>query len=212
MAIVAAESLRQAQLPLRDVAERKLDPSAVHVSAEALEAGLGQVLASPKDAGIVELIVCRPSSGQRQTVTDGLFDRAQGLIGDNWLQRGNARTPDRQADPNAQLTLMNSRATALIACSKDRWALAGDQLFVNFDLSVANLPVDSLVKVGEATIVITANPHLGCAKFLKRFGEDAMEFVNSPRGRELRLRGVNAKIVEGGRIRVGDVISRIDRR
>jgi hypothetical protein len=187
-----------------------LDPGAVHVSAEELAAGLEQVLASPKDVGIVDLIVCRPSSGQRQTAADGHLNEVRGLLGDNWLERGSARTPDRRADPNAQLTLMNSRSIALIACSKDRWALAGDQLFVDFDLSVANLPANSLIKVGEATIMITAPPHLGCAKFQKRFGEDAMEFVNSPRGRELRLRGVNAKVVEGGRIRVGDAISKIE--
>ena len=104
---------------------------------------------------------------------------------------------------------MNSRAIALIAGTPERWALAGDQLFADLDLSIVNLPTGSRLRVGEAVIEITSRPHLGCAKFKARFGEAALDFVNSPSGRELRLRGANARIVTGGLIRIGAPIEKL---
>ena len=129
-----------------------------------------------------------------------------GLVGDNWLQRGNTRTPDGRADPEKQLNLMGSRVVALLAQDKARWPLAGDQLYVDFDLSLANLPPGSRLAMGEAVIEVTPPPHTGCKKFVERFGVDAMKFVNSKVGRELNLRGVNAKVVTPGKIRRGDAV------
>jgi MOSC domain-containing protein YiiM len=58
--------------------------------------------------------------------------------------------------------------------------------------------------VGQAVIEVTPQPHTGCGKFSARFGVDALRFVNSPDGRLMGLRGVNAKVIQPGRIRTGD--------
>jgi MOSC domain-containing protein YiiM len=107
-----------------------------------------------------------------------------------------------------QLTLMNVRSATLIAGAPDRRQLAGDQFFVDLDLSVENVPPGSRLKLGDATVEITEIPHRGCGKFSARFGVDALKFVNSEVGRELNLRGVNAKIIDGGVVRRGDAISK----
>jgi MOSC domain-containing protein YiiM len=177
-----------------------------HIAAEVLEAGVDHIRQSPKTSGIVELIVRRPDTGLRDTPPEARLDESVGLVGDNWLARGSRMMPDHRANPDAQLTLMNARAIALIAGAPDRWALAGDQLYVDLDLSTANLPAGARLQVGEAVIEITAEPHTGCGKFKARYGPAAVALVNSPEGRELCLRGVNARIITGGNIRVGDVV------
>jgi hypothetical protein len=180
-----------------------------HFPTKTLEAGLETIRASPKLASRIDLIVRRPASGIREFPDEARLDEASGLIGDNWQQSGSSQTADGRAHPDMQLTVMNSRAIALIAGSDERWPLAGDQLFIDLDLSIANLPAGSRLRVGEAVIEITAPPHTGCAKFKMRFGAAALAFVNSPHGRELRLRGANARIVSGGVIRVGGDVVKI---
>ena len=177
-----------------------------HLSLAELERGLDEIRRSPADGGALALIVRRPARGERETLETGELDAGVGLVGDNWLARGSSATKDRSAHPDMQLNIMNARAAALVAQDPGRWALAGDQLYVDLDLSTANLPPGSRLAIGAALVEITAQPHLGCAKFISRFGADAMKFVNSPIGRELHLRGVNAKVVRGGTIRRGDRI------
>jgi hypothetical protein len=179
-----------------------------HFDLATLEAGLEQVRSSPKDAGRVELICRRPQTEEREVIEEAVLDADQGLVGDNWLPRGSKATPDGSAHPEMQLTLMNVRSATLIAGAPERRQLAGDQFFVDLDLSVENLPPGSRLKLGDATIEITEIPHRGCGKFSARFGVDALKFVNSEVGRELNLRGVNAKIVEGGVVRRGDAIAK----
>jgi hypothetical protein len=191
------------------VVESKDGADEKHVRAEVLQAGLGAVQASPKTGAVLELIVRRPRGEMREVLDEARLDEVSGLEGDNWGQRGSSRTADGRAHPEMQLTIMNSRLISLIAGSRERWALAGDQLFVDLDLSAANLPAGTRLKVGETVIEITAQPHTGCGKFKARFGADAMAFVNSPLGRELRLRGANARIVSGGVIRVGDRVAKV---
>jgi MOSC domain-containing protein YiiM len=177
-----------------------------HLDLAALEAGLATVRQAPKDHGRVELICRRPATEQREVVAEAVLDTERGLMGDNWLTRGSKSTDDGSAHPDMQLTLMNARSAALIAGTPERRQLAGDQLFVDFDLSVENLPPGTRLKLGEATVEITEIPHRGCGKFSSRFGVDAIKFVNSEVGRQLNLRGVNARIVEGGVVRTGDAI------
>ena len=180
-----------------------------YVAAETLEAGMAHIRQSPKTTGVVELIARRPDTGQRETPPEAQLDETVGLIGDNWLVRGSSMTPDRRANPAAQLTLMNSRAIALIAGAADRWALAGDQLYVDFDISAENLPAGTHLRIGEAVVEITAEPHTGCGKFKTRYGPAAVAFVNSASGRELCLRGVNARIVTGGIVRLSDPVMKL---
>lgn len=171
-----------------------------------LEAGLGEIARSPRDAGTVEMIVCRPNRGERQVLDEGQLDLDQGLVGDNWKARGSWLHKGAPADINAQLTLMNVRAIAHIAQARDRWALAGDQLFVDLDLSFENLPPGTRLKIGSTTVEVTAEPHLGCGQFAARYGKDSVRFVNSEVGKKMRLRGLNARIIEPGTIRAGDSI------
>lgn len=178
----------------------------MHRDLETLEAGLDEVRRSPKDEGRLELIVRRPAVDEREVLDEGTLDLADGLVGDTWRARGSRSTDDGSAHPEKQLNIMNARAAGLVAVDPDRRQLAGDQLFVDLDLSTENLPPGTRLELGSAVIEITPPPHRGCAKFAARFGPDALKLVNSPVGIELNLRGVNAKIVEPGTIRRGDVI------
>jgi hypothetical protein len=174
-----------------------------------LEAGLTDVGRSPKDRGVLEMIVRRPDVGAREILPEGQLDPAEGLVGDNWKARTSRRTPDGSPHPDMQLNLMNSRVVALVSQDKSRWHLAGDQLFVDLDLSEDNLPAGTRLAIGSAVIEVTAQPHTGCSKFVERFGLDAMQFVNSGERKHLHLRGINARVVRSGAIRAGDTVSKL---
>src|SRR5687768_17154703 len=174
-----------------------------------LEAGLAGTQSS-SDAGTLELIVRRPAIGRRDVLTLGHLDPLVGLVGDTWNQRGSSRTPDRSPHPDMQINIMSSRVIALIAGDQSRWALAGDQLYVDLDLSAANLPAGTRLAIGAAIVEVTAQPHTGCGKFAERFGVDATKFVNSPTGRAFNLRGINARVVTAGVIRAGDCVRKVN--
>jgi len=177
-----------------------------HRDADTLQAGLDDVLRSPGDEGHVELVVRRPAENEREVLGEGTLDPETGLVGDMWSTRPTSSTEDGSPNPDCQLTLMNARAAALVAGDPERRQLAGDQLFVDLDLSVENLPPGTRLEVGSAVVEVTAEPHRGCGKFLKRFGVDALKLVNSEVGREHNLRGVNARVVAGGTVRPGDAV------
>jgi len=179
----------------------------LHLTLDEMEAQLGSILQSPSDQGVLEMIVCRPDVDQRQVLFEAEVDSTQGLRGDSWLARGDYR--GGPPNPDAQINIMNSRVIALLARDRERWQLAGDQLFVDLDLSDANLPPGSLLGIGTAILEVTAEPHTGCRKFAMRFGPDAMRFVNSAEGKRLNLRGINAKVVQSGILRTGDVVRTI---
>lgn len=173
-----------------------------------LEAGLDEIRNSPKDIGVLALISRRPRTEEREVLEEAQLCLVEGLVGDNWKARGSKRTADGAAHPELQITLMNARVIALVARDRADWALAGDQLFIDLDLSTKNIPPGTQLEIGTAQIEITAHPHTGCRKFMARFGPEATEFVNSPTGRELQLRGVNAKVIRAGKIRVGDAVTK----
>jgi hypothetical protein len=174
-----------------------------------LEAGLDEIRQAPKDEGVLRLIVRRPRVGEREVLIEGELDPAAGLVGDSWRARNSSRTRDGSPHAEMQLNIMSSRVIALVAGTEDRWPLAGDQLFIDMDLSGRNLPAGARLALGSAVIEVTAQPHTGCQKFMARFGVDAMKFVNSPVGRELQLRGINARVVHPGVIRAGGLVRKL---
>jgi hypothetical protein len=181
-----------------------------YVGAAELAAGLDAIRAAPAEVGSLEMIVRRPAEDGREIVEEGLLTADEGLAGDDWRARGSRSTPDGAADPDRQLTVMGSRVVDLLA-GGDRtlWPLAGDQLYVDLDLGVANLAAGTRLAIGDAVIEVTEPAHAGCAKFSARFGSEVLRFVNSPEGRNLRLRGLNARVVRPGTIRRGDPVLRL---
>ena len=176
-----------------------------HLSKEELAQGLDIILQSPKDEGALQLIVRRPDVDQRESVAKGHLDIRDGLVGDSWRARGSGHMADGQADPDMQLNIMNSRVAELVASGLERRELAGDQLYLDMELSSENLPPGTRLALGEAIIEVTEPPHTGCKKFAERFGKDAVVFVNSGMGKKLNFRGVNAKVVQSGDVSVGDL-------
>lgn len=184
-------------------------PDRQHLTMTELEAGLDEVRQSPKEQGVLQMIVRRPNIGEREVLPEGQLDLVEGLVGDNWRTRGSSRTDDGSAHPEMQLNVMNARFLSLIAQDKTRWQLAGDQLLVDLDLSEENLPPGTRLGLGTAVIEVTPQPHTGCKKFVERFGADALKLANSPLGKQLHLRGINAKVVQPGTIRAGDIARKL---
>ena len=180
-----------------------------HLTTEQLQAGLEHILLSPANNGAMLKIVRRTDVDQREVVQEGDLNETVGLIGDNWKTRGSSSTADGSAHPEAQVTIINSRLLALIAQSEERWELSGDQLIVDLDISVDNLPPGTQLSVGSAVLEVSKKPHTGCGKFAQRFGKDALRFISTPRGNALRLRGVNTRVIQSGSMRVGDAVTKL---
>jgi MOSC domain-containing protein len=180
-----------------------------HLTMAELEEGLDTIRQAPRDHGVLKMIVRRPAVDEREVVDEAALNLSDGLVGDSWKMRGSNHTADKSASLNAQITIMNARATALLAQDEKRWPLAGDQLYVDFDLSDDNLPPGSRLAIGSAVIEVSTQPHSGCNKFSARFGVEAMKFVNSPEGKRLHLRGINTKVIQAGFIHVGDEVRKI---
>lgn len=182
---------------------------AEYLSMTELEAGMDYLRQAPKDDGVLKMIVRRPDVDEREVLSEGELHPLDGLVGDTWKVRGSRHSNDGRANIDAQITVMNARAIELLAQDQKRWALAGDQLYVDFDLSDENIPPGTRLAIGSAVIEVSAQPHTGCKKFSDRFGVEAMKFVNSPEGKQLHLRGINTKVIRAGTIRVGDVVSKV---
>lgn len=180
-----------------------------HATTADLLAGLPQVQAAPAQHGQLRGIIRRPDTDVREVLEAGELTAAAGLVGDRWAARCTRRLPSGALNPDTQLTLMNVRMLALLTRDESRWPEAGDNLLVDLDLSQANLPVGQRLRIGSAILEITAEPHNGCAKFSRRFGPEALKFVNSPAGKALHLRGVYAQVVADGHVRVGDTITKL---
>jgi MOSC domain-containing protein YiiM len=172
-------------------------------TADELRTELDHIRAAPADDGVLELIARRPEVGEREVLEEAELDVERGLVGDSWSRRG------RRPNPKSQITLMSARAAAMVAGERARWALAGDQLYVDLDLSAENVPPGTRLAIGSAVVEVSDLPHLGCGKFTERYGEEARELVNSPAGVALNLRGVNTRVVQGGTVRRGDAVRKL---
>lgn len=188
---------------------RQWQNAAMVATSEQIDEGLAHVKAAPADSGTLELIVRRPGVDRREVLDSGVLDEEVGLVGDNWIHRPSRRTEDGGPHPDMQLNVMNSRFLDLIAEDREQGALAGDQLYVDLDLSGENLPPGTRLAIGEAVIEVTDQPHTGCAKFRSRFGPAALKATKTPEGLRLRLRGLNARVVSGGTIRPGDSVRKV---
>jgi len=176
---------------------------------EEMESRLDDIREAPSVEGSIAMIVIRPETNERAVTISCELDHELGLVGDNWQARGDKHTADGSPDPSRQLTIMNARAVAAITDTEDNWPLAGDQFYVDFDLSEENIPPGSQLSLGDAVVEVTELPHLGCGKFGSRFGKDANKFVNSELGKSLHLRGINARVVKPGSVAKGDAIRKL---
>lgn len=180
-----------------------------HLTIEQLHEGLPHIQQSPRDEGVLKAIVIRPKTDERSQLAFCELSLEGGVHGDNWALGCWKSLPDGSPHPDVQVAITNSRAIDLIAGDSGRWALAGDNLYVDFDLSEQNLSAGQLLAIGEVLLEITEIPHNGCGKFSARFGNDALKFVNSTVGKQLHLRGIYARVVTSGIVRVGDVVRKL---
>jgi MOSC domain-containing protein YiiM len=180
----------------------------LHVAREDLDARLAELRALDTAQGTLEIIVRRPSEGERELPASAELTLEDGLVGDRWRLSAHVHSDGTVSREN-QLTLMSTRMLGLIA-EPERWPLSGDNLLVDMGLDMESLPVGSRLAIGDEVVVqISEIPHTGCAKFSARFGSDALKFVNSPEGRTLRLRGVNAHVIVPGTVSTGDPVRRV---
>jgi hypothetical protein len=191
------------------VSLKKPDSMTKHLNLQEMKAKLPTILDSPKDQGSIEMLVIRPKQNHRELVSAIKLSKESGPEGDIWKIKPSSSTPDGSPHPEKQLTIMNSRCIDVLAQKKENWALAGDQIFADLDLSLHNMPAGTRLKLGTAVVEVSAHPHTGCKKFVERFGVDALRFVSSPIGKEKNLRGINAFVVEDGLVGINDVICKL---
>ncbi len=180
-----------------------------HRTRPELEAHLPDIVASPADNGVLRAIVIRPKSGDRTMLEACDISLAGGVHGDNWALGCWKVTENGKPHPDVQICIMNARTIAAIAGARENWAPAGDNLFIDLDLTRENLPAGQKLAIGSAIIEVTAEPHNGCQNFVDRYGRDATVFVNTGEGRKLRLRGIYARVVKDGRVSVGDTVRKV---
>ncbi len=181
-----------------------------HLDMAELNAGLPDILASPGNGGVVRGIVVRPAKKMRRELETAEVSLARGMYGDHWEHGCWKSTEDGRPHPDVQICIMNARCIDLIAQERSNWAPAGDNLFIDMDLSPENLPPGTRVGLGSAILEITDTPHNGCAQFIARYGRDACVFVNTGEGKRLRLRGIYGRVVRDGRVSVGDRVTKLD--
>ena len=180
-----------------------------HLTFDELTSGLSEIRRSPADKGELKAIVIRPASDERISLTQCEISPELGIHGDNWAKGCWMSLPDGMPHPDVQVAIMNARTISLIAQDENLWPIAGDNLYVDLNLSHDNLQAGQRLSLGSAVLEITEVAHNGCDKFAQRFGVDAVKFVNSNLGKNLRLRGIYARVVQAGVIRVDDVIEKL---
>ena len=181
----------------------------MHSTKDQLAELVPHILDAPRDGGKIEMLVRRPTQDEREVVEFAQLRADVGMVGDDWFERGKAASQDGSVDPQYQLTVMSSRVVQAVAGSRDRWPLAGDQIYVDMLLGTEELASGTRLAIGSAVIEVSSVPHTGCKKFVGRFGADALRFVNTGDGKPRRFRGLNASVVIDGECKVGDLVTRI---
>lgn len=169
----------------------------------------GLLAAAPKDEGRLDLIVMRPDAEARVLPERIEVTAGDGLPGDHWKHGAGNMREDGTADPDAQICIMMSGCIEAIAGPRENWAPAGDNFFLDMDLTPANMPPGTRFSIGTAEFVVTARPHNGCQKFIDRYGRDACLFVNTGAGKDLRLRGIYARVTKDGTVGLGDRVRKL---
>ena len=188
--------------------QRTLSPLR-HLTFDELNAGLAHIRASPKEEGRLEAIIARPAPGERRDLASSEISLAGGVHGDHWAKGCWKTTADGKPDPDVQICMMNARCIELIAQERSNWPPAGDNFFIDMDLTPGNMPPGTRLGIGSAIIEVTGIAHNGCASFIERYGRDACVFVNTGEGERLRLRGIYARVVRDGRVSVGDKVKKL---
>ena len=179
-------------------------------SLSALGELLPRILSAPKDNGTLELIIMRPDHGQRVVPESIDVSANAGLPGDHWVRGTGYALEDGTGNPNAQICMMMASCIQAIAGDKANWPPAGDNLFIDMDLTPSNMPPGTRFVIGSAEFVVTELPHNGCQAFIDRYGRDACIFVNTGEGKKHRLRGIYARVMRDGTISVGDRVQKLD--
>ncbi len=187
-----------------------IDPATFR-SLQALKAGLDAMLAAaPKDNGTLDLIVMRPDHDLRVLPQSFEVRGDDGLPGDHWKRGTGYALEDGTGDPDAQICMMMSGCIRAIAGDKANWPPAGDNFFIDMDLTPANMPPGTRFAIGSAEFVVTGIPHNGCQSFIDRYGRDACLFVNTGEGKAHRLRGIYARVTRDGTVSVGDTVRKLN--
>ena len=188
----------------------ELSPIVSPLSLDHLKTFMPHILDAPKDDVALDLVVVRPDRDIRELPKRARVTAKDGVVGDHWITGSGLRNDDGTGLVDAQICMMMSRVIEAIASSQENWPPAGDNLFLDMDLTPSNMPPGTRFSIGTAEFVVTPQPHNGCQKFIDRYGRDACLFVNTGEGRNLRLRGIYSRVTRDGEISPGDRLRKIN--
>lgn len=179
------------------------------VTAAALAEALPNVLQAPRDNAPVTMLCLRPAIGERAFPDRISLTRAEGIPGERWLSMPWLRQPDGRPDPAIQVSILPARVLDLVWTDRTGTPHPGDPIVADLDMTEANLPEGTLLRVGTATLRVSGVWNDGCVKWKVRYGADAKAWIVAPGHRELRLRGILCSVEEDGTVAVGDRITRM---
>ncbi len=173
-----------------------------HLPMEDLLKRLAALPRAPRDRGEIAALFARPGSNERTPIEKANLTAAGGMPGDRW-SRPREGKPDPR--PDKMLATMQAGVARMIANGQPL-GLFGDNLYLDLDLSAANLPAGTRLRAGGAVLEVTPEPHNGCLKFKARVGADALRLVSRKEDRHRNLRGIYLKVIEDGLVAAGDPV------
>ena len=186
------------------------------VSQDSLKKGLDKPInynqSSPRDNGVVKLLVIRPETHVRTLPNAVVVSVEQGVVGDKWEAECTIKLENGKSNPDLQIAIINTKVIKEIAQSDfdmDRLALAGDNIYADLNLCEENMPVGQQIQIGNTLLEVTPFPHFGCKKFSERYSVEDLKVVNSTAGKPQHLRGIYVKVIKNGSISIGESIKKI---